>query len=917
MRAIFLRLLLFLTLTPILRAQDMPSRFDKYPVRNVGPVVQGGRIVDIAAHPTNGSKFYIAYASGGIYMTVNNGITFSPIFDDQGILTIGDMAIAPSNPDIIYVGTGENNSSRSSYAGDGIYKSVDGGLSWNHIGLENSQHIGKILVHPENSDVVWVAAMGGLYSDNEERGIYKSKDGGETWKKTLYVDDKTGGIDLVINPQEPSILYASMWQRKRSAWNFEGNGSGSGIYKSVDGGESWDLSMNGLPADEFTGRIGLDISQSNPGVLYAVLDYQKESKKEKKDESNAEELKLADFNDMSTSTFLGLSNEVLDELLRKEGFPERYNAVNIKKEIKAGIYGLEALTNYFGNANEALFNTEVAGLIVYRSDNDGVSWERTHEYSLDGVYYTYGYYFGEVRISPDNADELYVLGVPLIKSTDAGKTFERTDTIGSVHSDHQSMWIDPGNPDHIILGNDGGLYITYDRGASWDHKNNMSVGQFYTVNIDMEEPYNIYGGLQDNGTLVGSSQTIPAVSVEWERLFGGDGMYVSADPRNANTVYVGFQFGNYYKLDRDADESSYITPSHNIGDDKLRFNWRTPVLMSSHNPDILYLGSQKVHRTVNQGDSWEEISDDLTNGIREGNVPYGTITEIAESPLTFGRLFVGTDDGNIWRYDIATGWKKLNNDLPKELWVSSIHPSAHDKNVVYLSLTGYRKDDFKTYLYRSADNGDTWGSISNNIKDEPANVIYEDLTNSEVLYLGTDKGTYLSINTGEVWEKFGGLPNVAAYDMVIHPREQDLVIGTHGRSVYVTNLEAIHKLKAEISADVNLVSYEIKDIRHSNNWGNKRYPYLKVDNPVIEFSFFVKDLVSEKKMEIIVKNENKEIIKILKPIIKEAGFVTCAWDGIVSDKQQQKQQDNYIQKGNYSVEFKLGNDKTVESLEVK
>jgi len=896
-------------LTYISLAQTQSQRFLTYPVRNVGPVVQGARIVDIDVNTKNINEFYIAFASGGLYKTVNNGNTFIPVFDNQGSLTIGDIAVAPSNPNIVYVGSGENNSSRSSYAGDGIYKSDDAGKSWKHIGLTETQHIGRVIVHPENPSVVWVAAMGGLYSNNEERGVYRSTDGGESWEKVLYIDDKTGAIDLVIHPTNPDILYASMWQRKRYAWDFEGNGESSGIYKSIDGGKSWELAMNGIHDDQFTGRIGLAISASNPDAIYATLDYQKETK-EKKEEKESEDLQFTDFTNMSVKELLEVSNEALDKFLNKNRFKKRYNAISVKNDIKIGLYEPQALANYFGDANEDLFNTNVAGLIVYKSLNGGESWERTHEYDLDGVYYTYGYYFGEIRVSPADENEIYITGVPLIKSTDGGKTFHRTDTIGNVHADHHSMWIDPNNPEHIILGNDGGLYISYDRGASWDHRNNMSVGQFYTVNVDMDKPYNIYGGLQDNGTLVGGSNTLPGVRGKWERLFGGDGMYVSADPRNSDIVYVGFQFGNYYRLDRESNKPTYITPAHNIGDDKLRFNWRTPVLMSTHNPDIIYMGSQKIHRSLNQGESWDEISDDLTNGGKEGNVPFGTITEIAESPFQFGKLYIGTDDGNVWKYTIKTGWVKINNGLPDNLWISSVNPSVHNKDVVYLSITGYRNDDFTTYVYKSENSGSSWKSIASNISNEPVNVIYEDLKSPELLYLGTDKGTYLSINAGENWEKFHAIPNVASYDMVIHPREQELVIGTHGRSVFVADLKPIQKIVSDEYKDKNLVAYAPLSVRFNESWGEKRYPYLDINLPAIEFDYFIKRS-SKRNIIIKIKNEEGEIIKTIEKNEPEAGFGSIKWNGKTEGK------DDFIQKGKYTVEYQYGKGNVTENLEVK
>ncbi|GAA5040088.1 hypothetical protein GCM10011506_40230 [Marivirga lumbricoides] len=883
------------------------SLLKSFPARNVGPVIQGARIVDIAVNQNNIKEFYIAYASGGLFHTKNNGISFDPIFDNEGALTIGDIALAPNNENIIYVGTGENNSSRSSYAGSGIYKSVDKGKSWEHIGLEGSQHIGRIVVHPENPDVVWVASMGALYSENEERGVFKSKDGGKSWEKVLYTDDRTGAIDLIIHPENPDILFASMWERKRYAWDFVGNGEGSGIYKSVDGGENWKLNMSGIPDDKYTGRIGLDISLSNPDIMYALLDYQKETKT-KKERSDKDKLIPADFTDMSVKAFLELANEDLDNFLKDNGFPKKYSAVTVKKEVKEGIYKPKALAEYSGDANNDLFETSVAGSIVYKSTDQGKTWVKTHDYDLGAVYYTYGYYFGEIRVSTEKPDDIYVLGVPLVVSRDGGKTFLRTDTIGNVHADHQAMWINPDDSDHIILGNDGGLYISYDAGATWDHKNSMAVGQFYTVNVDMAQPYNIYGGLQDNGTMVGSSKTVPNERGQWEDLFGGDGMYVSADPRDRNIVYVGFQFGNYYRINRATGEREYITPAHDIGEDILRFNWRTPVLMSSHNADILYLGSQKLHRSLNQGKSWEAISSDLTKGGKKGNVPFGTITEIAESPLKFGLLYVGTDDGNIWRLKNGESWTQLNGKLPQGLWMSSIHASNHEIGTVYVSMTGYRNDNFKNYIYKSTDFGNNWVPISGDLPQESVNVIYQDPEVASLLYLGTDHGTYVSFNDGKNWQHLGALPNVANYDMIVHPRELELVIGTHGRSIYVVDAKPLQAI-AENYNDNNFLIFEIGDIRFSESWGKKRTPYLKTYYPEIEIPFFVNNIKKESELRIQIKDEAGDIIKTMKPISIN-GYQSLKWNGLIKENQ-------FIKKGKYEVILSDGKNETKKAFEVK
>lgn len=880
------------------------SILNQYPARSIGPVIQGARIVDIAVKEVNTKEFYIAYASGGVFYTHNNGISFEPIFDNQGALTIGDIALAPSNNDVIYVGTGENNSSRSSYAGSGIYKSADAGKTWEHLGLDGTQHIGRIIVHPENPDIVWVAAMGGLYSDNPDRGVYKSTDGGKSWSKTLFVDDKTGAIDLIIDPSNPDKLWASMWERKRAAWDFVGNGPGSGIYMSEDGGENWKLSMKGIPDDEFAGRIGLDISLSDPNILYAVMDYQKETKT-KKEKEEEDKLVVADFVKMNKKEFMKLDNEQLDEFLNNSGYPRKYSAEKVKNEIEAGKYEPKALAEYFGDANNALFDTEVAGSVVYKSTDGGATWSQTYDYALEAVFYTYGYYFGEIRIGTETPDNIYVLGVPLVVSRDGGKTFQRTDTIGDVHSDHQSMWINPEDEEHIILGNDGGLYISYDGGASWDHKNNMSVGQFYTVNVDMEKPYNVYGGLQDNGTLVGSSRTVPNERGQWEPLFGGDGMYVSADPRNNDIVYVGFQFGNYYRINRETGDRAYITPSHDIGEAPHRFNWRTPVLMSSHNADIIYMGSYKVHRSLDQGNNWEDISADLTKGGKEGNVPFGTITEIAESPLRFGLLYVGTDDGNIWLSKGGDSWTDISKGLPSDLWVSSIHASNHDEATVYVSLTGYRFDNFETYIYKSTDYGKTWKSLEDHLPHEAVNVIYQDPEVASLLYLGTDHGTYVSFDDGGNWQHLNAIPNVASYDMIVHPRDLELVVGTHGRSVYIVDVKPLQEV-ARKGVNTKVLAFGVDNIRHSDRWGEKRAPYTNPYLPEISIPYY---LGSNSTASIsILDKEGNEVVALTGAGKK--GFHEITWNVKTASG-------DFAGKGKYAVKITSGGETAETSFEIK
>ena len=891
-----------------LRSQSL---LNNYPTRNVGPVVQGGRIIDIEVSSTNDKVYYVAYASGGIFKSENRGITFSPVFDNQGALGVGDMALAPSDQQVIYVGTGENNSSRSSYAGTGVYKSVDAGQNWRHLGLTETHHIGKVVVHPQNADIVWVAALGALYSHNESRGVYKSVDGGNTWEKTLFINDSTGVIDLVINPSNPDQLWASAWERTRKAGNFKGSGDGSGIYRSDDGGATWQKMNNGFPQGQTIGRIGLNISASNSSVIYALLDNQQNIQKNNKKEKD--EFTLGDFRDMTVEHLLELDDELLNTFLKDNDFPEKYTASSVKEDVRQGKYPPIQISEYFGDANEALFNTSVAGAELYKSADAGSSWEKVNSYALEGVYFTYGYYFGEVRVDPTNSDKVYVFGVPLLKSDDGGSTFTRIDTVGDVHVDHQALWIDPKDPAHLLLGNDGGLYESYDEGANWRHINNMSVGQFYTVNVDMERPYNIYGGLQDNGTLVGSSQSIPNITEHWERLFGGDGMFVAPDPMDNNVVYAGFQFGNYYRINRKEKQYKKISPRHDIGEDKLRYNWRTPLLISSHNGDILYIGAQKLYRSMDRGDHWEAISPDLTKNLPQGNVPVSTISSVVESPLSFGLLFVGTDDGKV-HLSKAGEWKDISAGLPENKWVASLYASNHDPAEVYIALNGYREDDFSTYIYRSHDYGMTWHSIKGNLPEIVANDIQQDIVNPDLLYLATDHGTYISLNKGESWQVMGSIPNVASYAMIVHPRDGELVVATHGRSIYVTDVEPMRQIAGQTESAIKI--FGPRTVAHSDDWGQAKYPYLKPALPKVSINYYVGQTSGPVKFE--VKDENQEIVSHFTGA-GTAGFHTTSWDlkRRLSKRKKPAEEQVFLEKGKYTIRAIAGGNEDTMEFEIK
>ncbi|MEL7001213.1 MAG: FlgD immunoglobulin-like domain containing protein, partial [Bacteroidota bacterium] len=625
----------------------------------------------------------------------------------------------------------------------------------------------------------------------------------------------------------------------------------------------------------------------------------------------------ADFSKMSVQDILTMDNGRLNEFLKSNNYPSKYTAEIIKSELKTGKYQPKAIANYFGDANAALFNTSIIGAELYRSDDSGITWKKMNSYDLDGVYFTYGYYFGEVRVSPTDEDLIYLVGYPVLKSTDGGITYSRLDSIGDVHVDHHAMWIDKTDPEHILLGNDGGLYESYDEGANWRHINNMSVGQFYTVNVDMEKPYNVYGGLQDNGTLAGSSRSVPNRTRKWDRLFGGDGMFVAPDPRNSDIVYVGFQFGNYFKINRATGERERITLQHDIGEPKLRFNWRTPVKLSSHNADIVYMASQKLHRSFDQGENWEAISPDLTKDKPQGNVPYSTISTIGESPLSFSVIYVGTDDGNVQvTRSGGTDWKLVNQGLPQNLWVSSVVASPHNLAQVFVTLNGYRNDDFKTYIYMSDDYGTNWTPLKSNLPEIVANDLIQDPVNPNLLYLGTDHGTYVSMNLGASWELMTSIPNVASYDLIVHPRDNELVVATHGKSMYVADVKPLQKVAG--SKSFGIKAFELKPLRYSKNWGEKRLPYLKSSEPSITLKYFLE--TSAEKVSISIQNEKGETIRTLEgPNGK--GYQQMKWDGKVTFPVKKRSktpvQEVYIPKGKYKIKFDNGAKSDTIDFEVK
>lgn len=909
-------------------------------LHSIGPTIMSGRVADIDVNPEDPTQFYVAYASGGLWKTVNNGISFTPVFDHEASMTIGDIAVDWKHGETIWVGTGENNSSRSSYAGTGVYKSTDKGKTWEYAGLGETQHTGKIIISPADPNTIWVAAIGHLYSPNPERGVFKTTDGGKTWKKTLFIDDNTGVIDLAIDPGNPKILYASAWYRTRRAWNFEESGKTSGIYKSSDGGDTWYLvstKESGFPVGSGVGRIGLAVYPKNTEVIYAVVDNQAHRPEKKKKEKPAITKEM--LKNISAGDFLKLNDDDINKFLDDHNFPRKYSAENIKTMVKENKIKPPALVDYISDANADLFDTPVIGAEVYRSDDGGIHWKKMNEKYIDDLFYTYGYYFGLIRVDPNNDKTIYIAGVPALKSTDGGKTFNSVDQ-DNMHGDFHALWIDPAKSDHIIWGNDGGLNISYDGGRTYFKANTPAVGQFYSVAVDMAKPFNVYGGLQDNGVWTGPSTYKPNYSwyssgrYPFKSIMGGDGMQVQVDTTDNTTVYTGFQFGYYYRVNKNSGDANPVTPERKLGEPALRFNWQSPIKLSPHNRDIFYIGANKLYRSMNQGKTYTAISGDLTNGPRKGDVPYGTLTSIDESSLKFGLIYTGSDDGLVYvTRDGGENWSNISAGLPKNLYVSRVYPSFKDTGTVYVSLNGYRWDDFNSYIYKSTNYGKTWDKIGTDLPAEPVNVIKEDPHNADVLYVGTDHGLYVSLDGGKTFMGlFKGMPDVPVHDLAIQPRDKKIAVGTHGRSIYIGDVKYIEQLTpAVLAEDIHL--FPVKSKTYSDSWGMKSYTWEKPFIPSLRVAFFIRKKGVAK---FTIKSENEEIINEFSDTVS-AGLnfanydLSVAPDNAAGYKKESGEKLNdpemnfkdtdmgkvYLRPGKYSYEIEINGTRKSGSFEIK
>jgi photosystem II stability/assembly factor-like uncharacterized protein len=793
---------------------------------------------------------------------------------------MGDIAVDPNHPETVWVGTGENNSSRSSYGGMGVYRSDDGGQSWRYMGLGDTDRIGRILIDPNDSDRIYVAALGKLYTPGGQRGIFRSTDGGKSWQQILEGGDWTGVVDLVFKPDDAKTLYASAWDRKRRPWDFTEGGNGSGIYKSVDGGDSWSHLEGGLPGGELVGRIGLAVSTHSPETLYASIDNQQALPEDQWNMGdrpvNAKRLR-----NMSKEDFLAQDKNEIESFIRGSDFDVSIDADKLIERVKTDQVSIQDIIDELGDANANLFNADVIGLQVWRSDDAGASWILTHDKPLDAVVYSYGYYFGEIRVSPQDVDQVYVLGVPVVKSDDGGKTWFSVQG-RDVHGDYQSMWINPQHPDHLLIGNDGGADVSYDGGKTWVKVDAQPLGQFYTVNVDMAEPYNVYGGLQDNGTIRCSSTNRWKTGANCNRINGGDGMYVAVDPRDNKTTYTGYQFGNYVRLGANGERDE-VRPRRAFGDPALRYNWNSPVILSKHNADVVYFGANRLYRSMDQGQTWTAISGDLSRSENRGDVPFGSLTTLSESSLQFGLIWAGTDDGQVWVTETSgAGWKDVAGKLPKDRWVSRVEASGHERNRAYVTLNGYRDDDVRAYVYRTDDLGKHFKDISKGLPAEAVNVIREDPLMENILYVGTDRGVYVSTDRGDSWSALqGGLPNVPVHDLVVHPRERELVAGTHGRSIWIVDVLPLQDL-VEAGSDTALKVFYVDEVKASRGWRSERsrWFFRPDDAPKSTIKYWSNNAGSAS-IEIVDANDS-----VVRRLSTEAvsGMNSIEWDLLVDEE---------------------------------
>ena len=842
-----------------------PGPFNRLHFRPIGPASMSGRVSDLAVYEPNPSILYVGTAHGGVWKTVNNGTTFEAQLQDHGLMSIGDLAVSQSNPDLVWAGTGEANNRQSTSWGDGVYKSTDGGKTWANMGLRTSRHINRVLIDPRNNDAVFVAAVGSLWGPGGERGVYKTADGGKTWRQVLKVDDDTGANELVMDPQNSKVLYASTYQRRRTACCMNGGGSGSGIWKSTDAGETWTQLKKGIPEGSL-GRIAIDVYRRRPNILYALIEG-------------------------PTPPGAGRGGPSAAPSGAEEGPGAQAQA----GPQPGGRGGAQAL------------NELPTGL--YRSDDAGASWRKVNNANPRPMY------FSKVRIDPTDPEVVYLGGVGLHQTLDGGKTV-LTDVASSTHDDVHALWINPANPNHIIIGNDGGLAMSYDMAKTWIFLPNLPVGLFYHVSYDMATPYNVCGGMQDNYNWCGPSAVRGAAGIanhHWATLQGGDGFVVLQDPADFRIAYSESQDGNMVRVDRVTGETMSIRPQPAPGEPPLRWHWDTPLVMSPHDPKVIYAAANKVFRSPDRGLTWTAISPDLTSGAsrdeietlgvknsetriarNDGIAAWPTIVAFAESPRRAGLLYAGTDDGRLQvSRDTGKTWTNVFDrlpGLPAGIFVSEIVPSRFDEATVYATFDGHRQNDFETYIYASNDSGQTWRPVASNLKGEVARTLTEDVKNPDVLYLGTETGLFVSIDRAASWMRIkADLPTVRIDEITLHPRDNAMILATHGRSIWILDrLEPIQEYAAAQAATADAVLFTnspsamyrrpARD-RNYEFWGDQTFFGQNPPQAAV-LSWHLKRQVGEVKLR-ITDAAGREVREISGQVLansNKAGFQSACWD---------------------------------------
>ncbi len=829
---------------------QVATEFDKLHFRSIGPATMSGRVADVAVYEPNPAIYYVGTAHGGLWKTTSNGATFTPLFQDQGLISIGDVAVSQTNPDLVWVGSGESNNRQSTSWGGGLYKSTDGGKTFAFIGLPNSRAINRVVIHPNNSDVVLVAATGPLFGPGGDRGVFKTTDGGKTWKQVLKVDDETGANDLVYSLSDPNIMYASTYQRRRTTCCMNGGGPGSGLWRSTNGGETWTrISGNGWPAGPL-GRIAVDVFRQNSQVVYATVE--------------------------------GPGG----------GFGGGAGGAAPGTPVPADQPRVPAITG------------------TYRSDDGGVNWRRVSGTNPRPMY------FSQVRIDPLNSDKVYMGGVGMQLSVNGGQAFE-TDAALVTHDDVHAIWINPKNTDHVLTGNDGGLAVSYDASRTWTFIPNLPVGLFYHVGYDMEMPYNVCGGMQDNYNWCGPSASRMGrgiMNYDWFQILGGDGFVAIPDLRDSKIVYTESQDGNIIRRNKVTGESRSIRPNlQNVTNatpgEAYRFHWDTPLMLSPNDPGVLLAAANRVFRSTDRGDSWEAISPDLTKnesrdsvvlmGVKlsqvniaknDGISQWPTIVALAESPKQPGLYYTGTDDGTVSvSRDGGKSWQNITKNLPGfpsgYAFVSRIAPSRFDAGTVYVTVDHHRENDYEPYVWVSTDFGATFRSITNGLKGENARTITEDTRNADVLYLGTETGIFLSLDRGASWRRLkANFPTVRVDELTIHPRDNALLVATHGRALWILDhLEPIQEYRAAAMADAKLytpglsLQWKSKDDRNDEFWGHQ---FFTGENPPTEsvIQFHLKSALTNPMLR-FTDAGGAVVRELTVPANRnQAGIQTMCWD---------------------------------------